>query len=150
MPSLPYRHTEVHISLTGNVHNTLASIPFTPALFVLYCTALLGLSCSVSRTALTTSPAPPNPILRHAPPPKSPPPPLPLPEGYHVQQSRGLDPSGSRPLSPMQQFTLMVDEERWGEEVAGEPSEEDLKVTLISFTPLPIITPLHNHPTLPH
>lgn len=69
-----------------------------------------------------------------------------------MQQSRGLDPSGSRPLSPVQQFTLMVEEEKWGEEVAGEPSEEDLKVTHSQQHPQPLSTP-HTHtlpPTLLH
>ena len=80
------------------------------------------------------SPAPKNPIVKHAPPTRSPPPPQPLPEGYHKLQScRGLDASTSRPLSPLQQFELVRVTENWMDEVEGEPSEDDIKVLALNY-----------------
>ena len=78
-------------------------------------------------TAATTS----LPMSRHAPPPKSPAPPPPLPPGYHKRQRcgpSGVDPSPSRPLSPMEQFDMTVEYHVWEKEASGEPTKEDLEV----------------------
>ena len=73
------------------------------------------------------------PVSPHVLPPKSPAPPPPLPTGYHKKQkcgSSGVDPSPSRPLSPMEQFNLTEEYQLWEQQSFGEPSEEDLEVGL--------------------
>ena len=73
-------------------------------------------------------------MSRHDPPPKSPAPPPPLPPGYHKKQKcgpSGVDPSPSRPLSPMEQFDLNEEYQVWEQQVAGEPTKEDLEVVYI-------------------
>jgi len=78
------------------------------------------------------------PMSRHAPLPKSPPPPPPLPPGYHKRQRcgpSGVDPSPSRPLSPMEQFDMTVEYHVWEKEASGEPAKEDLEVRTCSLEP---------------
>ena len=74
-------------------------------------------------------------MSRHDPPPKSPAPPPPLPPGYHKKQKCGpsvVDPSPSRPLSPMEQFSVTQEYQIWDHQASGEPTEEDLEVRITS------------------
>ena len=75
-------------------------------------------------------------MSRHDPPPKSLAPPPPLPPGYHKKQKcgpSGVDPSPSRPLSPMEQFDLTEEYQVWEQQVAGEPTKEDLEVGISQY-----------------
>lgn len=56
---------------------------------------------------------------------------MPLSPGFH--SNHHIEPSPSRPMSPGEQFSLMSVRERWEDEMAGEPSGNDLEVSEWTF-----------------
>ncbi|XP_065898705.1 dynein axonemal heavy chain 3-like isoform X2 [Dysidea avara] len=113
----PYKEERHHRSPSESIANN-----YTPTSNDLKIKNLRKRTKSLTATSL--------PMSRHAPLPKSPAPPPPLPPGYHKRQRcgpSGVDPSPSRPLSPMEQFDTTVEYHVWEKEASGEPTKEDLE-----------------------
>ena len=55
-------------------------------------------------------------------------PPMPMPQGFHLEQQAGIRHSQSRPMTPGEQFDSINVHQAWEDEIAGVPSEMDVEV----------------------